>query len=206
MNEGNFGWGNPSLGVIGEQATYTDGVFESKNGRKLGDIFQSVYHYEDSYYLVVNNSGKIEVINDSNFFSTKTISGFNSPRYLAIKEDRAFVSELFDSYISTFPLNDPQARTNIEIGGGSDKIFSQGNEMAIHSNGNLVFVNTGSLSLVDSFSYLQIKSLQDISENELALIARREPIDTSQPDIYLYIFNMVIWLNRHISTAVVCDL
>ena len=202
VNEGNFGWGNATLGLIGDGNSYTDKVFETRNGRKLGDVFQSIFHYGDQLYLVINNSGKIEVVNDTNFQSISTIEGFNSPRYMTINNDKAFVSELFESYVVSFPVSDPSDRTRIEIGGGSGQLFNQGNEIAVRSRGKLVFINSSTQTFQDSFTDLEIKSVQNISDSELALIARRTE-DTIKGDVYLYRFNTG---NRSLNDSVALGL
>src|SRR6478752_3181460 len=62
VNEGNFNSGNAGLTYLdlANDKLYED-LFQSANGRKLGDVFQSVNMLNGKAYLVVNNSQKIEV-------------------------------------------------------------------------------------------------------------------------------------------------
>ncbi|MES2778319.1 MAG: DUF5074 domain-containing protein, partial [Bacteroidota bacterium] len=57
INEGNFQFGNASLTVydFNNDIVYPD-VFENTNGRKLGDVFQSITVANGKAYLIVNNS------------------------------------------------------------------------------------------------------------------------------------------------------
>ncbi len=83
VNEGNFNSGLGSISYINTNAdTIMEQVFERVNGRKLGDVVQSLYVEDDRLYIVVNNSQKIEVVNRRDFKSVGTISGLHSPRYI----------------------------------------------------------------------------------------------------------------------------
>ena len=106
-NEGNFQFGNATLGVYEPlNDVYSPQVFKTHNGRDLGDVFQSVSIINDMAFLVVNNSGKVEVIDTGNFKVIKTISGLNSPRYVyAVNQNKAYISDLYDKSISILDLN-----------------------------------------------------------------------------------------------------
>ena len=62
-NEGNFRWGNASAGILNlsNQKWVEDG-FKQVNGRSLGDVLQSATYWNENWWLVVNNSSKIEGI------------------------------------------------------------------------------------------------------------------------------------------------
>lgn len=97
-NEGGFMSDNASLTLLGRDAkTATQNVYSSANSDEdLGDILQSMYDYKDEIYLVVNNSGKIEVVDKTNFTSKRTISGMNSPRYMLFESaNKAYVSDRY---------------------------------------------------------------------------------------------------------------
>ena len=63
INEGNFQFGNSSLTVydFNKDLIYPD-VFEKTNGRKLGDVFQSITVVNGAAYLVVNNSQNLHLL------------------------------------------------------------------------------------------------------------------------------------------------
>jgi DNA-binding beta-propeller fold protein YncE len=107
-NEGNFQFGNASLGIYHPfEDIYSPQVFKTHNsGISLGDVFQSINIINGKAFLVVNNSGKIEVVDTSNFKVIKTISGLNSPRHiLQIDQNKAYVSDLYDNAISILDLD-----------------------------------------------------------------------------------------------------
>ena len=54
--------GNAELGFINNGLKQRlDNVFQSANNRNLGDVFQSMNIINEQAYLVINNSGKIEI-------------------------------------------------------------------------------------------------------------------------------------------------
>ena len=107
--EGNFQHGNATAGLYNfiTKSWLTDG-FKTFNDRSLGDVCQSAAFWNGNIYLVVNNSGKIEVVNPVNFVSTQTITGMTSPRYmLPVSGSKAYVTDIYANKIwilSGFPL------------------------------------------------------------------------------------------------------
>ncbi len=108
INEGNFQFGNASLGIYNpSDSTYVDEVFQSVNERPLGDVFQSVSIFNNRAYLVVNNSAKIEVINPQTLEAIGTVSGLHSPRYfLPLSQSKAYVSNYFSDSVAVLNLAD----------------------------------------------------------------------------------------------------
>ena len=107
VHEGGFQAGNASLSFYSKDTELmSNGVFSSANGSvPLGDVAQSMELYGDRGYIVVNNSGKIEVVDLKGLTSVGTISGLSSPRYMAFLSDtKAYVSDLF----STISVINPQ--------------------------------------------------------------------------------------------------
>lgn len=101
-NEGGFMAENAELTLINrDSATAFQNIYAYYNEDEgLGDILQSMYAYNNEIYLVLNNSGKIEVIGQDDFKSKRTITGMNSPRYmLFFNGNKAYVSDLADNGI-----------------------------------------------------------------------------------------------------------
>ena len=73
--EGNFGMGNGSVSaydMVNNQVT--NNYFYQVNGYTLGDVVQSIEKINGNIYIVVNNSGKIEVIDTANFETQSVIT------------------------------------------------------------------------------------------------------------------------------------
>jgi YVTN family beta-propeller protein len=108
LNEGNFNWGNASIDFYSfETESIKSDLFQQANNRPLGDVFQSMIVYNQRAYLVINNSGKIEVCNPATMKSIATISGLNSPRYiLPVSDIKFYVTDLYDKNVAVVnPMN-----------------------------------------------------------------------------------------------------
>lgn len=94
--EGSLGNGNASLGVydLATDSVYAD-VYAAANGRSLGDVFQSVCGIGNQYWLAVNNSDQIQIVDTGSFRTTATIA-VSKPRYiLPLSAGKGIVGELF---------------------------------------------------------------------------------------------------------------
>ncbi|MGN6647667.1 MAG: YncE family protein [Cytophaga sp.] len=101
VNEGNFMSGNGGVSFFDTLTNQvTQDLFFLKNTRQAGDVCQSLNYFNNQFYLVVNNSGKIEVLNDD-FVNTKTIGGLTSPRYIAFaSNNKGYISDLYGKGVS----------------------------------------------------------------------------------------------------------
>ncbi len=112
INEGNFGWnagnGNSSISAYDPTsgAVIEDYYKQQNPSKNLGDVCQSFTKYNNYYYIVVNNSHKIEVVDAYDFKNKATITGLNSPRnMLPVTYNKAYVSDLYQNGISIINLN-----------------------------------------------------------------------------------------------------
>lgn len=94
-NEGPFGSGTGTVSFFSRSSNIvTNDVFQSKNGYPLGNVVQSMEVYNGKGYIVVNNAGKVEVVDAGTFASAGVINGLNSPRcFLGIDNNKAYISE-----------------------------------------------------------------------------------------------------------------
>lgn len=97
VNQGVFTKGNASLSTLLEDGTVNNDVFRQANNRPLGDVAQSMMYQNGKYFIVLNNSKKIEIVNADDFKSVETILFEEevNPRYMvAINEREAVLSDM----------------------------------------------------------------------------------------------------------------
>lgn len=104
VNEGNFWYGNATLSFYDpEKRSVVNRLFYNVNGLPLGDVGQSMSIYGNKGYIVINNSGKIYVIDPATAKYTGIIAGLTSPRYIRfINKNKAYVTDLYAGAIAVF--------------------------------------------------------------------------------------------------------
>jgi DNA-binding beta-propeller fold protein YncE len=124
VNEGNFGTNNGSISFFDfESQQIENRLFERANeGKRLGDVAQSITIIEDKAYVVVNNAQRIEVVDLPSFEHSAEIKGLKSPRYLLnIDGKKAYVSNFVlgdaENVIHIIDLGSNQLVGNIAING-----------------------------------------------------------------------------------------
>ena len=136
VDEGNYNWGNANITYInpGEDSVEQN-VFFSHNGRKLGDVAQSMLVFSSRGYVIINNSNKVEVVSLKDFSSIKTITGLNSPRYMAvIDSSKAYVTNL-NQEISVLDLASLTVIKSIPTQSWTESLVKYGNFAYVSSIG-----------------------------------------------------------------------
>jgi DNA-binding beta-propeller fold protein YncE len=141
--EGAFQQGNGRLDFYNTETNtlFTD-IYQTANELPLGDVFQSMSIIDGKAYLVVNNSGKIEVANASDVKSTGTITGFTSPRYLCLTgTNKAYVSDLFSGEVSIVNTQNLTITGSIPLSGWTEEmLLDNGNVWITNANSNYTFI------------------------------------------------------------------
>ena len=154
LHEGNFNGGNATLSFYDKNTSMmSNGVFTAVNTIPLGDVAQSMEIRDGKGYIVVNNSGKVEVVNLSDLSSAGTITGFSSPRYITfISDSKAYVSDLFSGTVSSFNPQTLAVSGGVNISGQVEQmVYVGGNVIAAGSGANKVYkINPATDALSDS--------------------------------------------------------
>ena len=140
-HEGNFFGGNASVSYVSNDfQTVENNVFSSVNSTPLGDTAQSITFNGNLAYIVLNVSNTIEVVNRYTFESVATITGFSSPRYMAISNGKGYVTN-WGEYTPT--NDDVIAVVDLSTNSIIDSISSSYLPNEIIAVGNKVYVATG---------------------------------------------------------------
>jgi hypothetical protein len=155
INEGNFLAGNGSLSFYSYSSRKIfNNIFSLVNGRPLGDVPNSMTISGYNGYIIVNNTGTIEVVDKSNLQSLKTIIGLNSPRnILIVNSEKAYVSSLYSNNLTLINLLDNTITGFLNIRRSSEVMVLSGNKAFISSwyqGKEIMVVNTLTDKITDS--------------------------------------------------------
>jgi DNA-binding beta-propeller fold protein YncE len=155
INEGNFMGGNGSLSFYSyDSAKIYNDIFINVNGRPLGDVPNSMAISGERIYIVVNNSGKIEVADRNTLETVKTITGLSAPRQISIiSSSKAYVSSMYSDSVTVIDLSDNSVSGYINIRRTSEAIAVLRNRAYIASwigGREIMVINTDNNTVIDS--------------------------------------------------------
>ena len=149
----------------------TNNIFFKVNGRGLGDVAQSIGAANGLYYIVVNNSNKIEVVNKTTFQSTAIIQGVNQPRYfLAVNNTKAYVTEWGFSgtgQVDVINLSNNTISKKIPVGNGAENLLMVDNKVYVVNSGGDLYDNT--ISVINTLTD-QVDTTITVGDNPNSLV------------------------------------
>lgn len=155
VNEGNFLSANGSLSFYSKDSSkiYNE-VFLKINDRPLGDVPNSMVISRGKAYIIVNNSGKIEITDCTTMKSIATVKGLISPRYiLIINKTKAYISSLYSTRLAIMDLQHNIITGYVELRRTSEAMVLYGNKAYVScwSGGDeIMVINTDDDRVVDS--------------------------------------------------------
>lgn len=184
INEGNFGWGNASLGYVDDSFSYYEHIYEGVNSKKLGDVFQQMYTWGEKHYLVLNNSSKIEVINKETHSSAFTISNLGTPRYMTVAGSNGFVNDLFSDKITVFNLVNGAIIKTISLGATMDRVYRSSDWVIGVANKKVYKIDSRDMELKDSLDFgMQVLDL--VSDEDSMVFAIGKGVNDSLFGLHL---------------------
>jgi DNA-binding beta-propeller fold protein YncE len=136
-------------------------IFEKVNDWPLGNIVNSMEIHNGKGYIVVNNAGKIEVVDPNTFKSAGTITGLSSPRYfIGITSSKAYVSD-WPYDIAVVDLNNFSVTKTLHSGVGPDRMLKYGDKVFVLNMYNSTFYSYDStVTVIDTKADTVIKKIQ----------------------------------------------
>jgi YVTN family beta-propeller protein len=171
LNEGNYRAGNGSLSFFSyDSLKIYNHVFFDVNQRPLGDIPYSMSFHDGKAYIIVNNSGKIEIVNSKNLVSIATIDGIISPRFISfINDSKGYVTSLYSDSVAILNLSANSVSGHINLKKTSESIVVVHSEayVANWTGGNKIMViNTVNDQVIDSIEVGWEPETMVIDKNE----------------------------------------
>jgi hypothetical protein len=154
INEGNFTQGNASISFYDRDSMkVTNDLFYKVNHRSIGDIAQSMSEHDDRYYMVINNSSKVEIVNKTDFVSSGVIENLIQPRYfLGINDSKAYISQWgkngVNGSIAVVDLSTNIIIKTLSTGAGAEKMTKINDNVYVVNSGG--FGNDSTVAVVNS--------------------------------------------------------
>jgi len=168
LSEGGFGGNNTKLAYyVNSTAAVTGDFFVQQNptmASGLGDVGNDMIIYGSKLYIIMNNSGRVTVLNASNATFVKNISflsgGVNKlPRYAAAARGKVYVTST-DGTVSAIDTTSLTIVKTITVGANPEGIAASADYLYIANSGGYNPAPDSTVSLVDLNTETEIKKIK----------------------------------------------
>jgi hypothetical protein len=138
VNEGSFGANNGSISFYDPDSMIViNNIFEAVNNRPLGDVVQSMGIAGNKGYIVVNGTGKIEIVHTDSFKTAAEPIIVNYPRYfIPVSNDKGYLTAgSMEGFVYVIDLKSDRIIDTINVGYGPETMVKVGNKVYIANSG-----------------------------------------------------------------------
>lgn len=185
LNEGNFRSANASISVhfpVLNKEVHAH--FRNANqGIPLGDVAQSMNKINEEYWVVVNNSGKIEVI-ARNGLARGRVEGLNAPRYcIQGPNNKVYVSDLYQDAVYVVDAVSKNILKQIPCQGWTEEMELIGDRLFVCQvdSSQLLVINTQNDSVEQRIQTAKSPLSLAVDQNQKLWIACSGGINESEP-------------------------
>jgi DNA-binding beta-propeller fold protein YncE len=168
LNEGSFGNNNAEISFLDlEENTISNDLYRTANAKSMGDVAQSIQYAFGKFYILINNSNKIVIIDALDFHLINTITNIPTPRYIQIIDStKAFITSLTSNQVYIIDLKTKQLSGLIELDyAGSEKMVLYNNDVWIcnwHIESPFVYKINKQTNMIHEKINLNCKASHDI--------------------------------------------
>ncbi len=181
VNEGSFQASNGSIAYFDPSHNLlVNGIFEAANNRPLGDVVQSMSVVNDtSGYIVVNGSGKVEIVRLKDFITLAPPIPVFYPRYfMQISGDKGYLTAgSMQGWIYVIDLSDKDIVDSIQVGYGP--------ETMVKMNDRVFVANSGGWGLDSTVSEVNCQTDQVTKQIQVGKVPLDLALDT-QNNLWVY--------------------
>lgn len=154
-NEGTFGLGNGSVSSYdSSNDSVSNEIFQTENGRSLGDVVQSVNRIGDYVFIQVNNSNKIEVADGKSFVEVGVIQNLTQVRYAVGDENTAYASAWgtwgADGKVYIIDVNTLTVTDSVATGLGPESMVLLNDKLFVANSGGWGYDNSVSVIMTST--------------------------------------------------------
>jgi hypothetical protein len=172
-NEGPFFNGNGSLSFVSfDTDSIQNDIFETQNARPLGNVVQSVHVHDDDFaFIVVNNAGRVEVIDPRDAKYIGAVTDLDLPRYAKADASRMYITQWGDGFNGSLAVADLASRSVLAeypLGSGPEDLLLHDDRLFIPNSGGY---GTDSTVHVFTLSNLAVRSIWTVDYNPKSIVA-----------------------------------
>ncbi|MGQ2982541.1 YncE family protein [Flavobacterium sp.] len=189
INQGNFGQGNSTVSFLSDDLVLENNIFAAVNpGHILGDTAQDIAFKGDLAYIVLNFSNKIEIVNRYTFAHVGTINqGLDNPRYIAIHNNKAFVTNWgdggveTDDYVAVINLSTNAVTSEIAVTEGPERILEEDGKLYVSHKGgygygnSITVINGSSNAVITTIAVGDVPNMMEEEDGKLYVMCEGKP-------------------------------